>query len=84
MMKIPKELLDKFGVKRTEIIFTKPVKVMIRSNYKDNETVENATSISIEQGPICTSVFVSFQTKHGEGTTGSAVENINEIIVVNE
>ena len=84
MMKIPKERLDKFGVKRTEIIFTQPVKVMIRSNYKDNETVENVTSINIEQGPICTSVFVSFRTEQGEGATGSAVENINEIIVVNE
>ena len=83
-MKIPKELLDKFGIKSTEIIFTKPLKVMIRSCFRDDETVENVTSINIEQGPICTTISVSFQTEQGEGATGSAVEIINEIIVVNE
>ena len=83
-MKIPKELLDKFGIKSTEIIFTKPLKVMIRSCFRDDETVENVTSINIEQGPICATVSVSFRTELGEGSTGSAVENINEIIVVNE
>ena len=83
-MKIPRELLDHFGIKRTEIIFTKPIKVMIRSFFRDDETVENVTSIAIDKTPTFTTVSVSFQTELGEGSTGSAVENINEILVVNE
>ena len=82
---IPKELADKYGIKRTEILFTNSPKVMIRYSdwVMEERIIENATSINVEQTPEFTALNVIYKTEDGNGAVISSVEHIKEIIVMN-
>ena len=81
-MQISQDLLDRFGIKRTEIVFTSHKKGIIRYNNSKVETRENVSSIDIEQTPVATAISMHYITDSGEGCIGTSVENIKEIIIV--
>ena len=82
-MNIPKELLDHFGVKAMEILFTKPKRVIIRYlDEKNDDTKDNVLSVDIMDSPIGTAIGVNYETEEGNGTISSAMNNIKEVLVV--
>ena len=82
-MKIPKELAKHFGVKITEMLFTKSQRVIIRyeDEWSNDEIRENVFSINLVDGPTGATIDVNYKTDDGEGAIASAVKNIKEIIV---
>ena len=79
---MPQEILDKFGIKSTEILFTSRKKGILRYDNGNEDTLENISSISIDQAPGVTSISVTDNTKEGKRSVGTAVGNIKEIIIV--
>ena len=83
-MKIPKELMDHFGVKVTEIVFTNPKRAIIKfqDDWIKDDVREDVLSINVLEGPLGATIDVHYKTEKGDGSVGSAVKNINEIIIV--
>lgn len=83
-MNISKELLDHFGVKAMEVLFTKPKRVIIRYvDEKINDNIkDNVLSIDIMDSPIGTAIGVNYETEGGTGAISSAMKNIKEVLVV--
>ena len=84
-MKIPQELLDQYGIKRTEIVFTNPKRVILRYHGGKDEVYENVSEMDVEDGPLSVpigaSIHVYYETDEGERAMYTAAENIIEVIV---
>ena len=84
-MKWPEEYLRGLGLRQCEFRFTTPKRVLIRYDKSHSDTMENVSTITLQDGsPLGTVIILAYRTGNRSESISTAMENIKELIISDE